>query len=139
MGQGLGDLDLLHPGISGGRRGERSTLLLQSRGVLGIATSAPSAGLTPQRKGSHDCSLGDSLHRASLSLRGLAWGMQCERHPCATISGAQAGLSSSTRTLPWHCSPAEGTEAVLASVPGRVGGRTGPGVLVGIPSAGLSQ
>lgn len=54
----------------------------------------------------------------SLSLWGLAWDMQCERHPCASISGAQAGLSSSARTLPWLCSLAEGTEAVLASVPG---------------------
>lgn len=52
VGQGLGDLDLLCPGISRGRRGEQSTLLLQSRGVLGTATSASSAGLTPQRKGS---------------------------------------------------------------------------------------
>lgn len=63
VGQGLGDLDLLYPGISGGRRGERSALLLQSRGVLGTATSASFAGLTPQRRGSHHCSLGDSLHR----------------------------------------------------------------------------
>lgn len=90
VGQGLGDLDLLCPGISRGRRGEQSTLLLQSRGVLGTATSASSAGLTPQRKGSHHCSLGDSLHRASLSLWGLAWDMQCKRHSCASISGAQA-------------------------------------------------
>ena len=74
MEQGLGDLDLLYPGILGGRRGERSALLLQSHGVLGTATSASSAGLTPQRRGGHHCSLGDSLHRGVIIPVGAGMG-----------------------------------------------------------------
>lgn len=96
LGQGLEDLDLPHPGISGGRSESRSALL-QSRVVPGTTASAPSAGLSTRRGEAITIAARQSLHRA-LSLRGpaaacgagsLAWDTQRERHPHASILGAQ--------------------------------------------------
>ena len=146
LGQGLEDLYLPHPGISGGRRESRSALF-QSRVVLGTTASAPSAGLSTRRGKRRSPLQHGRVFTGRYPCGGLQQSVELEawrgtRSVRDTPTPASWGLRRPGPlhlTLPLHCfpaasecqpsSPGRGHRAMLAKVPARVRGRTGSGVL----------